>query len=117
MISLSLSFPIYPPTQLSESYWERQLTLSTVQSAAAATTTGWARPWLPAAVGVCNTHSTQTSLSLSLFRVAGIVVPRAQKQSENTPIPFVPFAFSMRPSSFSSLVLSLLYRVYIAYYY
>ena len=42
----------------------------------------------------CVQYTQHTDLSLSLFRVAGIVVPRAQKQSENTPIPFVPFAFS-----------------------
>ncbi len=91
MISLSLSFPIYPPTQLSESYWERQLTLSTVQSAAAATTTGWARPWLPV-VGVCNTHSTQTSLSLSLSSCRDCR-PEVSETIREHSYPLCPFRF------------------------
>jgi hypothetical protein len=70
--------------------------LSTVQSAAAATQYSQqrVREALYALPAVCVCVHTITYIDLSLSRVAGIVVPRAQKQSENTllspPSAFVP---------------------------
>jgi hypothetical protein len=64
-LSLSLFPHIPPPTQLSESYWERQLTLSTVQSAAAATTTGLGQAMAASSCG-CVQYTQHTDLSLSL---------------------------------------------------